>query len=234
MLVAAASLGEAATLELAFDQGSFAANTSGTFRLTGAVPATGFGEAGSYIGETYYPDYYSFTSDYVLSFPAPPAVPFDLFLQATAASGTAVRDSTAYTVKSIPGIGLTIFGGSGVGQLQVFLDPSLNPNFNAEAYLADNTLGTFLVDITGSFVASASANGSSPASQGVSLGNLAGTNTSQNPGTPEQTLGVTVTTPVPEPTTGALAALAAAALLLHGRRTTTRCRLGACRGQPCS
>lgn len=218
VLTAAASLGEAATLELAFDQGSFGANTSGTFRLTGFIPATGYGQAGFFIGGDYYADYYSFSSDYVLNFAAPPAAPFDLFLQAISASGTAVRDSTAYMIKSNPGIGLNIFGGSGVGQLQVFLDPSLNPNFGPEAYLSDNTQGWFLVDITGLFVASASADGSSPASQGVALGNLAGTHTSQNPLTSEHTLEVTVTAPVPEPTTGALAALAAAALLLHGRR----------------
>lgn len=222
VLMAAASLGEAATLELSFDQGSFEANTSGTFRLTGFIPATGYGQAGFFIGEDYYTDYYSFSSDYVLSFSAPPSTPFDFFLQATSASGTAVRDSTAYTIKSSPGIGLTIFGGSGFGQVQVYLDSSLNPNFNPEAFLPDNTQGTFLVDITGLFIASASADGSSPASQGVALGNLAGTNASQNPGTAEQTLGITVSAPVPEPTTGAMAALAAAALLLHGRRRTGR------------
>jgi len=219
VLMAAAGLGEAATLELSFDQGSFEANTSGTFRLTGFIPATGYGQAGFYIGEDYYADYYSFSSDYVLSFTAPPSTPFEFYLQAISASGTAVRDSTAYTIKSSPGIGLNIFGGSGVGQVQVYLDPSLNPNFGPEAYLPDNTQGTFLVDITGLFVASASADGSSPASQGVALGNLASTNTSPYV---EQTLGITVSAPVPEPTTGAMAALAAAALLLHGRRRTRR------------
>jgi MYXO-CTERM domain-containing protein len=53
----------------------------------------------------------------------------------------------------------------------------------------------------------------------VALGNLASTNTSPYV---EQTLGITVSAPVPEPTTGAMAALAAAALLLHGRRRTRR------------
>lgn len=218
VLMAAASLGHAATLELSFDQGSFATNTSGTFRLTGEVPATGYGEGGSTIGDTYYADFYSFSSDYAFSFTAPPAVPFELSLQAISASGTAVRDSSAYTIKPNLGIGLNIFGGNGSAQLQVYLDPSLNPGFNSEAYREDGTLGVFLVDITGLFVASASSNSSSPSSQGVPLGNLAGTNVSQHWGTPEQSLTVTVAAPVPEPTTGALAALAAAGLLLHSRR----------------
>jgi hypothetical protein len=62
------------------------------------------------------------------------------------------------------------------------------------------------------------ADGSSPASDGVSLENLAGTSLNQNPDTSTQTLAVTVAVPAPEPATAALATLAAAALLLHGRR----------------
>ena len=214
LLVAAASLGEAATLQLSFDQTSFSSVTSGSFRLTGEIPATGYGSASSQLGI----DYYSFSSDYTPGFTVPPPVPFDFALQATAASGTAVRDAVSYTIKSQPGIRFDIFGTTSFGQVQMFLTPTPDPNFGPEGFLPDGTQGTFLVDITGSFTATGSANGSSPASEGVTLGNLAGTSFNQNPATSSQTLAVTVAVPVPEPTTAALATLAAAALLLHGRR----------------
>ncbi|MFM8654895.1 MAG: hypothetical protein ACKODZ_09260 [Verrucomicrobiota bacterium] len=216
-LLALTCFSQAANLELVFNETSFSTNTSGTFRLTGFIPATGYGQGGFYIGSDYYADYYSFSSDYLLSFTTPPSAPFEFYLQAISASGTAVRDSTTYTIKSIPGIGLNIFGGSGVGQVQVYLDPGLNPNFGPEAYLPDNTQGTFLVDITGQFVASAYANGSSPASQGVAIGNLASTNTSPYV---EQTLAITVSAPVPEPITLSLLSLATLPLLLRRRKAS--------------
>jgi MYXO-CTERM domain-containing protein len=218
--LAVTGIAPAANLELVFDQSSFGANTTGTFRLTGEIPALGFGSAGYYIGEEYFNEYHSFSSDYTLAFDTPPPVAIDyLYLYATAASGTAVRDAVSYTIRSSPGVNLSFYGG-GSAQLQVYLENLPDPNFNSEAYLSDSTLGTFLVDISGSFGLSATADGSSPASRGVSLANLAGTNTSVYPWTGD-TLGVTVSAPVPEPTTGAMAALAVAALLAHHRRRAT-------------
>lgn len=215
LLLALTSLSQAANLELVFNETSFSTNTSGTFRLTGFVPATGYGQSGFSIGSDYYADYYSFSSDYLLSFTAPPSAPFDFYLQAISASGTAVRDSTAYTIKSIPGIGLNIFGGSGVGQVQVYLEPSLNPNFGPEAYLPDNTQGTFLVEISGSFVANANPGGAAPSSQGVNFSNMEGTHVNQI--TPE-TVANALTITVPEPSTASLVLLSTLPLLLHRRR----------------
>ena len=129
-----------------------------------------------------------------------------------------MRYRVTYTIKSQSGIELYIFGTSGFGQAQVLLTPTPDPNFGLEAYLPDGTQGTFLVDITGSFTATGSANGSSPDSEGVSLQNLAGTSFDKNSDTRTQALAVTVAVPVPEPTTAALATLAVAALLLQGRR----------------
>lgn len=208
----------AANLELFFDQGTFANTTSGSFRLTGAIPAQGYGSGGFFIGSEYFNEYHSFSADYSLVFTTPPPAPIDyLYLYATAASGTAVRGEVSYPIKSSPGIGLSFYNSGGNAQLQVYLENLPDPNFNPEGYLSDSTLGMFLVDITGSFGLSATANGQSPASQGVSLSNLPWTSTSTFPWL-DNTLNVTLSAPVPEPTTGAMAALAAAALLLHGRR----------------
>lgn len=212
-----ATLSQAATLQLNFDQGTFENSTSGTFLLTGAIPAQGYGSAGYYIGSEYFNEYHSFSADYSLVFTTPPPVAIDfLYLYATAASGTAVRDGVNYSIKSSPGIGLSFYNSGGNAQLQVYLENLPNPNFNPEAYLSDSTLGTFLVNITGSFGLSATANGQTPASQGVSLANLPWTSTSTYPWL-SNTLDVTVSG-VPEPTTGALATLAVGALLLQCRR----------------
>lgn len=216
--VALAGRGETATLELSFDQGSFTANTSGTFRLTGNIPATGYGSGGYYIGDEFINEYYSFSCDYTLAFDTPPPAAFTFFLlQATTATGTAVRDTVTYSIDPARGIGFNMFGGEGgVGQVQVYLENTPNPNFSVENLLPNNTYGTFLVDISGNFAVNAMANGGDPASAGVSFGNVAGTHASV---LGDEPLTVSVAVAVPEPGTCGLACLAAASLLLRCRMT---------------
>lgn len=212
--IALAGRGEAANFELSFDQDSLAPNNTGSFRLTGNIPATGYGSGGYFIGEEFFNEFYSFSCDYTLAFETPPPADIFLLLQATSASGTAVRDTVTYSIDASRGIGLNIFGGSGVGQVQVYLANTPNPNFNVENILPNNTYGTFLVDISGSFTMSTSGNGGPPASAGVSFGNLVGTHASFSG---DETLAVSFTAPVPEPGTYGLACVALATLLLAKR-----------------
>lgn len=208
-----ASLSHAANLELVFNETTFSARTTGTFRLTGEVPALGYGSGGSWIGGQYYNAYHSFQSDYQLSFLNPAPASFDFYLSAYPSSGTAVRDSITYSIQGDYGISLNLFS-FGIGSLQIFLQDQPNPNFGPSGYYPDNTLGMFLVDITGSFVANSSANGTDPASQGVTFDNLAGTNPSQGYYTSDKVLTISV----PEPSTLFFLSLSAVLPLLRRRK----------------
>jgi len=209
-----ASLSHAANLELVFNETTFSARTTGTFRLTGEVPALGYGSGGAWIGGTFYNYFHSFSSEYSLSLPTPPPVSFDFYLSAYPSSGTATRDSVTYLIQGDYGITMNIFGSSNLAALQIYLQDQPNPNFSPSGYYPDNTLGMFLVDITGNFVANSSANGTDPASQGVTFDNLAGTNPSQGYYTSDKVLTISV----PEPSTLSLFSLAALPLLFRRRK----------------
>ena len=212
-LLALTSFSHAANLELVFNETTFSARTTGTFRLTGEVPALSYGSGGSLIGGQYYNDYHSFQSDYQLSFLNLAPASFNFYLSAYPSSGTAVRDSIIYSIQGDYGIALNLFS-FGIGSLQIFLQDQPNPNFGPSGYYPDNTLGMFLVDITGSFVANSSANGTDPASQGVTFNNLAGTNSSKGYYTSDKVLTISV----PEPSTLSLFSLAALPLLFRRRK----------------
>jgi hypothetical protein len=213
LLLALTSFSHAANLELVFNETTFSARTTGTFRLTGEVPALSYGSGGSSIDGQYYNAYHSFQSDYQLSFLNPAPASFNFYLSAYPSSGTAVRDSITYSIQGDYGISLNLFS-FGIGSLQIFLQDQPNPNFGPSGYYPDNTLGMFLVDITGSFVANSSANGTDPASQGVTFDNLAGTNPSQGYYTSDKVLTISV----PEPSTLSLFSLAALPLLFRRRK----------------
>ena len=212
-LLALTSFSHAANLELVFNETTFSARTTGTFRLTGEVPALSYGSGGSLIGGQYYNDYHSFQSDYQLSFLNLAPASFNFYLSAYPSSGTAVRDSITYSIQGDYGISLNLFS-FGIGSLQIFLQDQPNPNFGPSGYYPDNTLGMFLVDITGSFVANSSANGTDPASQGVTFDNLAGTNPSQGYYTSDKVLTISV----PEPSTLFFLSLSAVLPLLRRRK----------------
>ena len=208
-----ASLSHAANLELVFNETTFSARTTGTFRLTGEVPALGYGSGGSWIGGQYYNAYHSFQSDYQLSFLNPAPASFDFYLSAYPSSGTAIRDSITYSIQGDYGISLNLFS-FGIGSLQIFLQDQPNPNFGPDGYYPDNTQGTFLVDISGSFVANGSANGTDPASQGVTFSHLEGTHANQGYYVADKVLTISV----PEPSTSTLFFLSALPLFFRRRK----------------
>ena len=213
LLLSFTSLSQAANLELVFNESSFSSRTTGTFRLTGEVPATGYGSGGAWIGGTFYNYYHSFSSDYSLSPTVPPPAAFDFYLSAYPSSGTAIRDSVTYPIQGDYGITMYIFGSSIVA-LQIYLQDQPNPNFGPDNYLPDNTQGRFLVDISGSFLANANPGGAAPSTQGVSFENMAGTHQNRGPYTSDQVLTISV----PEPSTLSLLSLAALSLLLRRRK----------------
>lgn len=219
LLLALTSFSHAATLELVFNESSFSSTTTGTFRLTGQVAATGYGSGGFYADSTYYNQYHSFSSQYTPAFTAPSLAPFDFFLSAYPSAGTAVRDSVTYLINGDYGISLNIFHlnmfSGNLMVLQIYLQDQPNPNFGPENYLPDYTQGSFLVDISGSFVANANAGGAAPSTQGVDFGNLAGTQVNQY--TPETSANA-LTISVPEPSTASLLLLSALPLLFRRRK----------------
>ena len=213
-LLALTNFSRAANLELVFDQSSFSNTTTGTFRLTGEVPASGYGSGGSWIGGQYVNAYHSFQSDYQLFFSNPATAPFDFYLSAYPSSGTAIRDSVTYSIQGDYGISLNLYG-FGVGSLQIYLQDHPNPNFAPENILPDNSQGLFTVDISGSFLANANPGGAAPSSQGVTFANMAGTHGNQlTPGIAANSLTITV----PEPSTTSLVLLSTLPLLLRRRK----------------
>jgi len=214
-LLALTNFSQAANLELVFNETSFSSNTSGTFRLTGEVPAMGYGSGGAWIGGTFYNYYHSFSSQYSLSLATPPSVSFDFYLSAYLSTGTAIRDSVTYPIQGDYGITMNLFGGLGIATLQVYLQDQPNPHFGPSGYYPDNTLGMFLVDISGNFLANGNANGTSPDSQGVTFGNMEGTHSNQGYYTSDKVLTISV----PEPSTLCFLSLSAVLPLFRRRRT---------------
>ena len=223
LLLSLTSFSQAANLELVFNETSFSTNTSGTFRLTGIVPAHGFGSAGSWPGGVYVNDYHTFSTQLDTPTGALFANNFTFNLNGYGSTGNAIRNSVTQPTSNLGlthpaydiGITMWISKSSNLATIQVFLQDQPNPNFD----LNNAPLGDFVVDLNGSFSAMASAGaGVAPDSLGMSFGNLAGTYVNQfTPGTPAHALTMTVTN-VPEPSTASLIGLAAIPLFFRRRK----------------
>jgi len=213
-LLAVTSGGHAANLQLNFDQGTFSGNTTGTFTLTGVMPAHGFGSGGYYIGSTYINEYWNFSSQYDTPVGNSFASDFDFNLSGFSASGEAVRNSVIHPVFNY-GITMWVSKNSSLTTLQVFIQDQPNPSFSNSIF----PNGEFTLNMTGSFVATSSAGtGVTPDSRGMTLANLSGTYRNQyDPGIPANALTVSVTS-VPEPSTTFLLGLATIPFFLRRRK----------------
>ena len=213
-LFALTNLNQAAVLQLNFDQGSFSGNTTGTFTLTGVVPAHGFGSGGYYIESTYINEYWSFSSQYDTPVGNSFASDFDFNLSGFSVSGDAVRNSVTHPVFNY-GITMWVSKNFSLTSLQVFIQDQPDPFFSNSIF----PNGEFTLNMTGSFVATSSAGtGLTPDSRGMTLANLGGTYRNQyDPGVPANALTVSVTS-VPEPSTTFLLGLATIPLLLRRRK----------------
>ena len=211
-LLAVTGGGHAANLQLNFDQGSFSGNTTGTFTLTGVMPAHGFGSGGYYIGSTYINEYWNFSSQYDTPVGNSFASDFDFNLSGFSASGDAVRNSVTHPVFNY-GITMWVSKNFNLTTLQVFIQDQPDPMFDINNF----PHGEFSLNMTGSFVANSSAGvGTAPETRGMTLANLSGTYVnSYDPGISANALTVSVTS-VPEPSTTSLVLLSA--LTLFSRR----------------
>lgn len=215
--LALTNLSHAANLQLNFNEGSFSGNTTGTFTLTGIVPAHGFGSGGSYPGGTYVNDYWSFSTQYDNPVGNSFASNFDFNLMGFSASGNAVRNGITHPVDSNIGITMWISKSSNLATLQVFIQDQPNPNFNINNF----PNGEFSLNMTGSFIGTSSAgSGIAPETRGMTLANLGGTYVNQyDPAIPANALNLSVTS-VPEPSTLSFLSLAAAPLFFRRRKSS--------------
>lgn len=215
-LLAITSGGHAANLQLNFDQGTFSGNTTGTFTLTGVVPAHGFGSGGYYISSTYINEYWSFSSQYDTPVGNSFASDFDFNLSGFSASGDAVRNGIIHPVFNY-GITMWVSKNFSLTSLQVFIQDQPDPMFDINNF----PHGEFTLNMTGSFVATSSAGtGVTPDSRGMTLADLSGTYGNQyDPGIPANALTVSVTS-VPEPSTTFLLGLATIPLFLRRRKVS--------------
>jgi PEP-CTERM motif len=216
-MLALASLSHGANLQLNFNQGSFSGSTSGTFILTGVMPAHGFGSGGSYPGGTYVNDYWSFSTQYDIPVGNSFASNFDFNLMGFSASGDAVRNGIIHPAYSDIGITMWISKSSNLATLQVFIQDQPDPNFNMNNF----PHGEFTLNMTGSFIGTSSAgSGIAPETTGMTLANLGGTYVNQyDPTIPANALNLSVTS-VPEPSTLSLLSLAAAPLFFRRRKSS--------------
>jgi hypothetical protein len=216
LLLALTPLVQAANLQLNFDQGSFSENTTGTFTLTGVMPAHGFGSGGYYIGSTYINEHWSFSTQYDNPVGNSFANDFGFNLSGFSASGDTFRSGVTYPVFNI-GITMWISKSSNLATLQVFIQDQPNPNFNINNF----PNGEFSLNMTGSFIGTSSAgSGIAPETRGMTLANLGGTYVNQyDPAIPANALNLSVTS-VPEPSTLSLLSLAAAPLFFRRRKSS--------------
>ena len=214
-LLALPTLAQAANLHFNFDQGTFSGSTSGTFTLTGVMPAHGFGSGGYYIGSTYINEYWNFATQYDNPVGNSFANDFDLILMGYSATGNAVRNGVTHPVFNNIGITMGISKNLNLSSLQVFIQDQPDPMFNINNF----PHGEFSLNITGSFVADSSAGvGAAPETRGMTLANLSGTYVNQyEPGISANALTVSVTS-VPEPSTTSLVLLSALPLLFRRRK----------------
>lgn len=215
-LLALTPLVQAANLQLNFDQGSFSGSTSGTFTLTGVMPAHGFGSGGYYIGSTYINEYWNFSTQYDTPVGNSFASDFDFNLNGFSAAGDTVRSGITYPAFHI-GITMWVSKSLNLSTLQVFIQDQPDPMFNSNNF----PHGEFSLNMTGSFVANSSAGvGAAPETRGMTLANLSGTYVNQyDPGISANALTVSVTS-VPEPSTTSLVLLSALPLLLRRRKNS--------------
>ena len=215
--LALTNLSHAANLQLNFNEGSFSGNTTGTFTLTGIVPAHGFGSGGSYPGGTYVNDYWSFSTQYDIPVGNSFASNFDFNLMGFSAAGSAVRNGITHPVYSDIGITMWISKSSNLAALQVFIQDQPNPNFDSNNF----PHGEFSLNMTGSFIGTGSAGSSiAPETRGMTLANLGGTYVNQyDPAIPANALNLSVTS-VPEPSTLSFLSLAAAPLFFRRRKSS--------------
>jgi hypothetical protein len=213
--VALMNLGNAANLQLNFDQGTFSGTTTGTFTLTGVVPAHGFGSGGYYVGSTYINEHWSFSTQYDTPVGASLANDFDLSLMGHSATGDAVRNGVTHPVFNNIGITMYISKNLNLAALQVFIQDQPNPNFDINNF----PHGEFSLNMTGSFIGTSSAgSGIAPETSGMTLANLNGTYVNQyDPGVPANALTVSVTS-VPEPSSLSLLCLATIPIFLRCRK----------------
>ena len=215
--IALMNLGNAANLQLNFDQGTFSGTTTGTFTLTGVVPAHGFGSGGYYAGSTYINEYWNFSTQYDTPVGASLANDFDLSLMGHSATGDAVRNGVTHSVFNNIGITMWISKNLSLATLQVFIQDQPNPNFD----INNPPHGEFSLNMTGSFIGTSSAgSGIAPETRGMTLANLGGTYVNQyDPAIPANALNLSVTS-VPEPSTLSFLSLAAAPLFFRRRKSS--------------
>lgn len=215
-IVALTSWSQAAILQLNFDQGSFSGNTTGTFTLTGVMPAHGFGSGGSYPGGTYVNDYWSFSTQFDTPVGNSFASDFDFNLMGFSATGNAVRSGITHPVYSDIGITMWISKSFNLATMQVFIQDQPDPMFDINNF----PHGEFTLNMTGSFIGTSSAgSGTAPETRGMTLANLGGTYVNQyDLGVPANALNLSVTS-VPEPSTLSLLTLTAIPLLLRRRKS---------------
>ena len=209
-------LTHAANLQLNFDQASFSGTTTGTFTLTGVVPAHGFGSGGYYAGSTYINQYWNFSTQYDNPAGNTFANDFEFNLSGFSATGDTIRNGITHPVYSDIGITMWISKSLHLATLQVFIQDQPNPNFD----ITNFPHGEFSLNMTGSFIATSSAgSGISPETSGMTLANLGGTYVNQyDPTVPANALTVSVAG-VPEPSTLSLVFLAATPLFFRRRKS---------------
>jgi hypothetical protein len=213
--IALMNLGNAANLQLNFDQGTFSGTTTGTFALTGVVPAHGFGSGGYYVGSTYINEYWNFSTQYDTPVGASLANDFEFNLSGFSATGDTIRNGITHPVYSDIGITMWVSKSLNLATLQVFIQDQPNPNFDINNF----PHGEFSLNMTGSFIGTSSAgSGIAPETSGMTLANLNGTYVNQyDPGVPANALTVSVTS-VPEPSSISLLCLATIPILLRCRK----------------
>jgi hypothetical protein len=208
--LALASFGHAANLQLNFDQGTFSSTTSGTFNLTGVMPAHGFGSGGYYVGSTYINQYWNFSTQYDNPVGNSFASDFEFNLSGYASSGDTIRSGITHPVYSDIGITMWISKSLNLATLQVFIQDQPNPNFDINNF----PHGEFSLNLTGLFIGTSSAD-----TRGMTLADLGGTYVNQlDPTIPANALTVSVAG-VPEPSTLSLVSLAATPLFFRRRKS---------------
>ncbi len=209
-LLTLTSFGHAANLQLNFDQGTFSSTTSGTFNLTGVMPAHGFGSGGYYVGSTYINQYWNFSTQYDNPVGNSFASDFEFNLSGYASSGDTIRSGITHPVYSDIGITMWISKSLNLATLQVFIQDQPNPNFDINNF----PHGEFSLNLTGLFIGTSSAD-----TRGMTLADLGGTYVNQlDPTIPANALTVSVAG-VPEPSTLSLVSLAATPLFFRRRKS---------------
>jgi len=213
-LLALTNLSHALNLQLAFNETSFGINTTGSFTLKGEIPMWGIGWSGPgfpiglFDGDGSGITSYTFGTQYRGGNTANLPDNYYFTLDSYDATGTAIRDGLTHPI--LPGthaLWVQIFNKQPT--LQVYVGPEPK----ATMY---NPFASAFVDISGTFGVNSSVNsGQTPASQGITFDNLAGT---YNSGEYDPAGSFTIT--VPEPSTLSLLSLAAAPLFFRRRKSS--------------